>query len=195
MPRCCGAAAWSIHIVPGLIPAADFLALLAERRFCSSTWLRSMAQLDYLEEPDMFHDIYGHVPLFYDEHYSDFLCYIGELGRTYAHSEKAIALLERFYWFTIEFGLVRENGALKLYGAGIMSSYGEASAVFTASPVIRPFDLEAIASHSFVKSELQQEYFVLSSFRQLYESLPALEAMLTREARAEAKAGQKSVLI
>lgn len=176
---------WSIHIVPGLIPAVDFLGLLSERRFCSSTWLRSLSQLDYLEEPDMFHDIYGHVPLFYDHRYSEFLCRVGELGRRYGHSEQAIATLERFYWFTIEFGLVREQGAMKLYGAGLMSSYGEASSVFTSSPVLRPFDLREIAGHSFVKSEMQHEYFVLSSFAQLYESLPELESLLEAQARTE----------
>lgn len=172
---------WSVHIVPGLIPAAEFLGMLAERKFCSSTWLRSMDQLDYLEEPDMFHDIYGHIPLLYDERYARLMQQIGRLGVRYGTSEKAVALLERFYWFTIEFGVMQAGDGVLLYGAGIMSSFLEAKEACNGKAKVRPFDLDAILGHHFVKSELQQEYFALSSFGQLYECIPVLEAALQKE--------------
>ncbi|XZF13376.1 hypothetical protein ACTHGU_16435 [Chitinophagaceae bacterium MMS25-I14] len=169
---------WQIHIVPGLIPAGEFLSLLAEKKFCSSTWLRSFAQLDYLEEPDMFHDIFGHVPLLWDKQYADFVQQVGMLGRKYADNTAAIALLERFYWFTIEFGLIREKGETRIYGAGIMSSFLETNSIYAENVPMRPFALDAIAAHDFVKSELQAEYFIADSFEQLYDSLRELEVLL-----------------
>jgi phenylalanine-4-hydroxylase len=169
---------WQIHVVPGLIPAEDFLAFLAERKFCSSTWLRNMQQLDYLEEPDMFHDIFGHVPLLLDEDYATFMQRLGTLGARYAGNPEAIAMLERYYWFTIEFGLIREGGVTRIYGAGIMSSFGEAKSIYTAHAVIRPFSLAHILEHGFVKSELQNEYFEIASYSQLYGSMDEFERIL-----------------
>jgi phenylalanine-4-hydroxylase len=169
---------WQIHIVPGLIPAADFLALLAEKKFCSSTWLRTMAQLDYLEEPDMFHDIFGHVPLLWNEQYADFVQQVGILGLRYKDNPAAIAVLERFYWFTIEFGLVQESGQEKIYGAGIISSFQETNSIYETGVNVRPFDLVQIVEHEFVKSSLQPEYFSALSLEALYGYLPQLESVL-----------------
>ena len=169
---------WQIQVVPGFIPAEDFLGFLAERKFCSSTWLRNMQQLDYLEEPDMFHDIFGHVPLLLDAAYSDFMQRLGMLGLRYGGNPEAIAMLERYYWFTIEFGLIREGGATRIYGAGIISSFGEAKSIYTTNAVIRPFCLAHILEHDFVKSTMQNEYFELSSFSQLYESMDEVERIL-----------------
>lgn len=169
---------WTIHVVPGLIPAADFLAFLADRKFCSSTWLRNLDQLDYLEEPDMFHDIFGHVPLIMNPDYADFMQRLGTLGVRYAGNEKAIAMLERYYWFTIEFGLIREAEGTRIYGAGILSSFGESNSIYHPGQVIRQFCLKQILQHDFIKSDMQQEYFEIESFRQLYESLEEVESIL-----------------
>ena len=172
---------WSIHIVPGLIPVNDFFALMANKKFCSSTWLRNMAQLDYLEEPDMFHDIFGHIPLFWDKDYADLMHRIGLLGLKYAGCEPAVAMLERFYWFTIEFGLVKGKQRTDIYGAGIISSFGESNGIYEPGVVIKPFDLVEILHHPFVKHELQHLYYEVDSFETLYAILPLLDAMLAAE--------------
>lgn len=100
---------WSIVCVPGLIPVDDFFELLAEKKFPSSTWLRSMEKLDYLEEPDMFHDVFGHIPLLSQNEYSDFIHQFGKLGKSMILQEEKLQMLQRLYWFTIEFGLIRET--------------------------------------------------------------------------------------
>lgn len=97
---------WTVEVVPGLIPVDEFFVLLSQQKFCSSTWLRKMKQLDYLEEPDMFHDIFGHIPLFMDKQFADFAKKMGDLGVKYAHNEEILIQLQRIYWFTIEFGVV-----------------------------------------------------------------------------------------
>ena len=106
---------WEIHCVPGLIPVEDFFQLLAKKKFCSSTWLRTMNQLDYLEEPDMFHDIFGHVPLLSDPIFSDFAQEFGKLGCTVLNDPEKIIMLQRLYWFTIEFGLIQTRGVEDLW--------------------------------------------------------------------------------
>lgn len=169
---------WQIHIVPGIIPASEFLQLLAEKKFCSSTWLRTYEQLDYLEEPDMFHDIFGHIPLLWDNDYADFIQKVGALGVKYACHEKAVELLERFYWFTIEFGLVEEHSNIRQYGAGIMSSFQESKSIYEADVQIHRFNLQKILEHCFTKSELQHEYFIVSSLEVLYTSIDPLDRLL-----------------
>lgn len=176
---------WSIHIVPGLIPVNDFFALMAEKKFCSSTWLRNMAQLDYLEEPDMFHDIFGHIPLFWDLDYAKLMHEIGLLGVKYAANPAAVAMLERFYWFTIEFGLVKGMQRTDIYGAGIISSFGEANGIYEVGVTIKSFDLQEILYHDFVKHELQHLYYELDSFETLYTILPLVDTMLAKEAERE----------
>jgi phenylalanine-4-hydroxylase len=172
------ATGWQIHVVPGLIKAEEFLAFLAEKKFCSSTWLRNMKQLDYLEEPDMFHDIFGHVPLLLNEDYAAFMQQLGLLGVQYANTPAAIALLERYYWFTIEFGLIREGSETRIYGAGIISSFGEAKSIYDTNTIIRPFCLSHILEHDFEKSTMQNEYFEISSFSQLFQSLSDVKRIL-----------------
>ena len=158
---------WSIEVVPGLIPVEDFFDLLAQKKFCSSTWLRSLKQLDYLEEPDMFHDIFGHIPLFMDEAYGNFAQQLGELGSKNKGNVELITQLQRIYWFTIEFGLVNEK-ATKIFGAGIISSFGESNFVYSNKPEIKPFDLLEITNTDFCNSEIQTKYFELENLEKLY---------------------------
>lgn len=158
---------WSIEVVPGLIPVEDFFDLLAQKKFCSSTWLRSLKQLDYLEEPDMFHDIFGHIPLFMDEAYGTFAQQLGELGSKNKGNVELINQLQRIYWFTIEFGLVNEK-TTKIFGAGIISSFGESNFVYSKKPEIKPFDLQEIINTDFCNSEIQTKYFELENLEKLY---------------------------
>lgn len=161
---------WEIHCVPGLIPVEDFFQLLAKKKFCSSTWLRSMEQLDYLEEPDMFHDIFGHVPLLSDPIFSEFAQEFGRLGCTVLNDPKRVLMLQRLYWFTIEFGLINQNG-LKIYGAGIASSFGEANSIISGAAPIVEFDIEKVMQTKFRTDVMQSQYVVIESFERLFESL------------------------
>ena len=104
---------WQIEVVPGLIPVEDFFELLANKKFCSSTWLRSMEQLDYLEEPDMFHDVFGHIPLLADPNFSEFAHQFGKLGQSFKGNQIVLTQLQRLYWFTIEFGLILSDPIAK----------------------------------------------------------------------------------
>jgi len=158
---------WSIEVVPGMIPVQDFFELLAQKKFCSSTWLRSLKQLDYLEEPDMFHDIFGHIPLFMNQEYANFAQKLGVLGAENKGNSKLITQLQRIYWFTIEFGLVKEDST-KIFGAGIISSFGESNFVYSKKPEIKPFNLEEIINTDFCNSEIQTQYFELKNLKELY---------------------------
>jgi len=176
---------WSIEVVKGIIPVREFIQLLHERRFCSSTWLRRRDQLDYLEEPDMFHDIYGHIPLLADAQYADFIHRFAELGMKHLHEPAALPLLDRFYWFTIEFGLLREQTELRIYGAGLISSYGEAQHVYTDKIELRPFDVHGIMHTPFRNDQVQNLYFVLENMEQLWSSLEEADRVITRAIEAE----------
>ncbi|MFN8316457.1 MAG: phenylalanine 4-monooxygenase [Chitinophagales bacterium] len=169
---------WSIEVVKGLIPVGDFFELLSNKRFPSSTWLRSRAQLDYLEEPDMFHDIFGHVPLLIHEEYSDLMHQIGKLSKTRKYDKEFVRIMERFYWFTIEFGLIKEKEQRKIYGAGIISSFGESKAIYSADIRVKPFSIYEVVNHDFTKSEMQQEYFEVDSIAQIRDDLSYFENMI-----------------
>ena len=177
---------WQIHIVEGFIPAVEFLTLLAEKKFAASTWLRQPAQLDYLEEPDMFHDVFGHLPILCNENYAAFVHKVGLLGKQYSFSAECIDLIERFYWYSIEFGLVKENNETKIFGAGIISSFGETNRIFEDPSVeIKEFDLEEILYLPFDKSSLQPIYYVANSFEQLYIAINELAVILEKTLETE----------
>ena len=161
---------WEIAVVPGLIPVEEFFDLLAEKKFCSSTWLRSIENLDYLEEPDMFHDIFGHIPLLSNPIFSAFAHEFGKMGQKMRNNELALIQLQRLYWFTIEFGVIREDD-VKSYGAGIMSSFGETNRIHNNECSFLPFDIEMILHKQFWTDRLQEEYVVINSLDELYNSL------------------------
>jgi phenylalanine-4-hydroxylase len=179
--RLYAATGWEIEVVPGLIPVGQFFDLMAQRRFCSSTWIRKRSQLDYLEEPDMFHDIFGHIPLLMDPTYAAFMQRFGEIGQRHAGDVEAEARLERLYWFTIEFGLLMEAGRPTIFGAGILSSYGESKQIFESDIRILPFEIEAVLNHAFRKDVMQTEYYALESIDQLAGSLDRVEDLLAVE--------------
>ena len=169
---------WQIEVVPGLIPIEEFFELLAQKKFCSSTWLRSPDSLDYLEEPDMFHDVFGHIPLLAHPVFSDFILEFGKLGLKYKDNANAILALKRFYWFTIEFGLMRES-SLSIYGAGIISSFGETNISVSSQVKNIDFNLEQILHKDFRTDIMQEEYFVIDSFENLFHSLHKAEEIIS----------------
>jgi phenylalanine-4-hydroxylase len=158
---------WQVVAVPGLVPDEVFFGHLAERRFVAGRFIRSADSLDYLQEPDVFHDVFGHVPLLADPVFADYMQAYGR-GGLRAAGVGAIARLARLYWYTVEFGLVRDGEALKLYGAGIVSSRGESRyALDDPSPNRLGFDLRRLMRTPYRIDDFQQVYFVIDSFDDL----------------------------
>jgi phenylalanine-4-hydroxylase len=169
---------WSLEVVPNISPQKDFFEFLSRKKFTSTCWLRTMEQLDYLEEPDMFHDVFAHVPLLSNQSYVDFFKGISDIALKHIEDPLAIELLGRIYWFTIEFGLIRESNDLKIYGAGIISSKGETEFCLSDKAIHLDFDVQEIFNTSFRTDIIQEKYFVIESFEQLYNSLPEIENLL-----------------
>ncbi len=172
---------WNVTVVKGLIPNKEFFELLNNCKFPSSTWFRKMEQLDYLEEPDMFHDVYGHVPLLADQNFCDFLQGLSKIALKHIENEWAIEILSRLYWYTVEFGLINTEDGLRIYGAGILSSRGESVYSLSENPEQVPFDIAEIYKTPYIKDKFQEKYFVIDSYKQLYESLPQIESILEQE--------------
>ena len=161
---------WRIVAVPGLIPEQHFYAHLASKHFPVSVWMRKRSELDYLQEPDLFHDFFGHVPLLTNPTFARFMQAYGEAGPK-AISHHAIKMLARLYWYTVEFGLIQTPAGLRTYGAGILSSKGET--VFSVeSPVPNRigFDLVRVMRTNYLIDDFQKTYFVLDSFDQLFHA-------------------------
>jgi phenylalanine-4-hydroxylase len=165
--RLMAATGWQVVAVPGLVPDDVFFDHLANRRFVSGNFIRRADQLDYLQEPDVFHDVFGHVPMLADPVFADYMQAYGK-GGLRSLGFGALHKLARLYWYTVEFGLVRENGSLRIYGAGIVSSYGESIfALDDASPNRIGFDLERIMRTDYRIDDYQQNYFVIDSYEDL----------------------------
>lgn len=165
--RLAKATGWRIVAVPGLIPDEPFFTHLANKRFPVTVWLRKPAEFDYIVEPDVFHDFFGHVPLLFDPVYADHLAEYGK-GGLKALRLDAIGMLARLYWYTIEFGLMRTPAGVRAYGAGLISSGGElAYCVDDARPRRRPFELERMLRTEYRIDRYQDTYFIIESFDQL----------------------------
>ena len=169
---------WNLVTVPNISEQKQFFVFLSQKQFTATCWLRRMDELDYLEEPDMFHDVFGHAPLLSNKAYTDFFKAISHIALKYIDNPKAIELLGRIYWFTIEFGLIRENEKLKIYGAGIISSFGETQNCFKESTKKFDFNVRQILDTDFRTDVLQDKYFVIDSFEQLYRSIPEIQTEL-----------------
>jgi phenylalanine-4-hydroxylase len=169
---------WSLEVVPNISEQKEFFTFLSLKKFTATCWLRTMEQLDYLEEPDMFHDVFGHVPLLCNQAYVDFFKGISDLALRNIDNPRAIELLGKLYWFTIEFGLIEENGQVKIYGAGIISSKGETENCLSKHAKQVPFDIQTIFDTDYRTDCLQETYFVIHSFQQLYVSLDEIEKVL-----------------
>lgn len=163
------ATGWEIVAVPGLIPERPFFDLLAHRRFPVTDWIRTPQEFDYIVEPDVFHDLFGHVPLLFDPVFADYVQRYGE-GGLKAHDLGAGELLSRLYWYTIEFGLIREPEGLRAYGAGILSSSGELRHSVTSPRARRiALDLVRCMRTRYKIDDYQATYFVIDSFQQLFD--------------------------
>ncbi|HMN40477.1 MAG TPA: phenylalanine 4-monooxygenase [Phycisphaerales bacterium] len=178
---------WSSYGVPGYLPAKAFFACLAQREFPTTVLIRPREVMDYLPEPDIFHDVFGHVPLHALKVFADFLQTYGKAGLD-AVDPLHVEHLGRLFWFTVEFGLIKEDGKVKLYGSGLVSSHGESKyaldgaweqqGVKGAEPCStrevaewRPFDLERICNTPFEIDHFQPIYYVLESFEQLRDAM------------------------
>ncbi|MEM7443704.1 MAG: phenylalanine 4-monooxygenase [Pseudomonadota bacterium] len=160
---------WRVVPVTELVPDDIFFDHLANRRFPAGAFIRPESEMDYLQEPDIFHDVFGHVPLLANPAYSDFMEAYGKGGQR-ALKRGMLKNLARLYWYTVEFGLVRSNEGLKLFGAGIMSSAGESVfALESDSPHRIAFSLERVMRTNYIIDDFQQTYFVIESFEKLLE--------------------------
>lgn len=158
---------WSLVAVPGLIPDLAFFDHLAHRRFPVTVWLRKPEEFDYIVEPDVFHDFFGHVPLLADPAYADYLEAYGRGGLKAARHD-ALDMLARLYWYTVEFGLIRTDAGLRIYGAGILSSGGEVvHSLESSAPQRIAFDLERLLRTEYRIDRFQDSYFVIDSFEKL----------------------------
>ena len=164
------ATGWQVVSVPGVIPEEAFFALLAARRFPVTDWLRKPEEFDYIVEPDVFHDLFGHVPLLFNPVFAEYMQAYGAGGMKASRLE-ACELLARLYWYTVEFGLISTPGGLRAYGAGILSSAGElVHSVSAAGPQRIAFDLARMMRTSYKIDSFQSTYFVIDSFDQLFSA-------------------------
>lgn len=161
---------WAAVPTGGFLPAAAFFASLAARRFPTTVTVRPRAQLDYLPEPDIFHDVFGHVPLHADPVFAALLQRVGALAAA-AETAEQTAAMARLFWFTVEFGLVRERGAVRVYGSGLISSHADAAHALGPACDRRPFTLDAVLAQPFAIDRLQDVLFVLDDFGQLHEAV------------------------
>ncbi|MFT4543731.1 MAG: phenylalanine-4-hydroxylase [Bacteroidia bacterium] len=175
---------WQLETVPNISEQKEFFQFLSEKKFTATCWLRKMEQLDYLEEPDMFHDVFGHVPLLSNKAYTSFFEAISHIAIEYIDNPKVIELLGRVYWFTIEFGLIRENDKLRIYGAGIISSSAETENCLSDATAKHDFNVNQILNTSFRTDVTQDKYFVIESYEQLYESIPEIRIQLQKNLSA-----------
>jgi phenylalanine-4-hydroxylase len=164
------ATGWRVVAVPGLVPDAIFFEHLANRRFPSTCFIRRRDQLDYIQEPDVFHDIFGHVPMLVNPVFADYMQAYGQGGL------KALRLgslhhLARLYWYTVEFGVIRTDAGLRIYGSGIVSSHAESIyALDSDRPHRLAFDLMRIMRTEYRIDDVQETYFVIDSYDQLFEA-------------------------
>ena len=167
------ATGWELVGVPGLIPEVPFFTLLANRKFPVTDWIRKPQEFEYIVEPDIFHDLFGHVPLLFNPVFADYVQRYGQ-GGLKAQGLGSCEMLSRLYWYTIEFGLIRQPDGLRAYGAGILSSAGELPyAVQSPEPQRLPLQLARTMRTRYKIDTYQQTYFVIDSFDQLFDMTAA----------------------
>jgi phenylalanine-4-hydroxylase len=166
------ATGWTLVGVEGLLPELDFFDHLANRRFPVTWWIRRPDQVDYIEEPDLFHDLFGHVPLLMNPMFADYMAAYGRGGvKAHGIGPEALQMLTRLYWYTVEFGLIRQHDGLRIYGSGIVSSKGESiHSLDSDAPNRIGFDLERVMRTRYRIDTFQKTYFVIDSFEQLMDA-------------------------
>lgn len=168
---------WSAVPVTGFLPAREFFGCLALRRFPTTVTVRPRSQLDYLPEPDIFHDVFGHVPLHAHPVFADFLQRFGRAASA-AVTDEHVEAMARLFWFTVEFGLIREESETRVYGSGLISSHGDAANALGPDCDRRPFTLDAVLVQPFEIDHFQEVLFTIDSFEQLFAAVAEAERRL-----------------
>jgi phenylalanine-4-hydroxylase len=151
--------------------------MLAARMFPTTTWLRSRDSMEYTPEPDIFHDVFGHVPMHAHPVFGDFLQSYGQICARLTDHEQ-LERMGRLFWFTVEFGLIRQNGEIKVYGSGLISSHGECTRVLAGGCEVKDFDLDAVLNQKFDTGAMQPVLYAVESFTQIYEATRQAESRL-----------------
>ena len=175
---------WSATAVSGFMPAPAFFEMLAARRFPTTTSLRSRDALEYTPEPDIFHDVFGHVPMHAHAVFADFLAHYGQLCAGLS-DEAILERIGRVFWYTVEFGLIRQHNRIKVYGSGLISSNGECSNVLHSGCAVRPFTLDEVLRTPVKVDEIHHLLFAIESFDQIYEAMHTLEARIRNGSRLD----------
>ncbi len=165
---------WNSTPVSGFLPAPAFFEMLSTRRFPTTTWLRSRDAMEYTPEPDIFHDVFGHVPMHAHPVFADFLEHYGRVCSTMT-SPVLLEKLGRLFWYTVEFGVIRQDNAIKVYGSGLISSHGECLNVIGGHCAIRDFSLDEVLATPVKVDELHKLLFAVRSFDEIYEAMHAAE--------------------
>jgi phenylalanine-4-hydroxylase len=170
---------WQSTPVSGFLPAGAFFEMLAARMFPTTTWIRNREAMEYTPEPDIFHDVFGHVPMHAHPVFADFLQHYGKVCAG-LDSAEALERMGRLFWFTVEFGVIRQEGEIKVYGSGLISSHGECTHVVDPGPAggpeIRDFNLEQVLDTTVDVSKMQPVLYAIESFDQIYEATKEAES-------------------
>lgn len=175
---------WNTTPVSGFMPAPAFFEMLAASRFPTTTWLRGRDSLEYTPEPDIFHDVFGHVPMHAHPVFAAFLAHYGQVCSGIA-DEAILERIGRVFWYTVEFGLIRQHGRIKVYGSGLISSNGECSNVLDAGCTVRPFDLDEVLKTPVKVDEMHKLLFAIDSFDHIYDVMHVLEARIKNGSRLQ----------
>jgi phenylalanine-4-hydroxylase len=168
---------WQSTPVSGFLPAPAFFAMLAARQFPTTTWIRGRDAMEYTPEPDIFHDVFGHVPMHAHPVFANFLEHYGKVCARLTRTDD-LERMGRLFWFTVEFGVIREGGAVKVYGSGLVSSHGECTRVVEGRAEIREFDLDKVLETTVDVSQMQPVLYAIESFEQIYEATKVAEGRL-----------------
>jgi phenylalanine-4-hydroxylase len=170
---------WNSTAVSGFLPADAFFEMLAARRFPTTTWIRGRDAMEYTPEPDIFHDVFGHVPMHAHPVFADFLEHYGKVCAALTSAED-LERMGRLFWFTVEFGVIRERGGIKVYGSGLVSSHGECTRVVEqgAGVEVRKFNLEQVLDEPVDTGAMQKVLYAIESFEQIYEATKEAESRL-----------------
>jgi phenylalanine-4-hydroxylase len=166
---------WNATPVSGFLPADAFFEMLAARKFPTTTRIRSADSLDYTPEPDIFHDVFGHVPMHAHPVFADFLQHYGTVCAR-AKDSNALERFGRLFWYTIEFGLIRQDGGIKVYGSGVISSHRECTNVIEGGCEVRDFSLDEVLETPVKVDEIHKLLFAIENFEQVYEAMHKVES-------------------
>jgi phenylalanine-4-hydroxylase len=169
---------WNTIPVSGFMPGPAFFEMLSLRQFPTTTWLRKRDSLEYTPEPDIFHDVFGHVPMHAHPVFADFLAHYGELCAA-IENEAILERIGRVFWYTVEFGLIRQHGRVKVYGSGLISSNGECTNVLEGHCEVRDFSLNAVLNAPVQVDKMHKFLFAIESFDQIYEALQQVSARVS----------------